>query len=100
MRQHDSVDEYGRVTSMVREWKRRDWGPAGEDFHWWCIDEAAAYAPEGRGKSAAPRVYEHSRDELVALCGETVYGMLRDELDRRRADRTVTIVPHPTLRRR
>jgi hypothetical protein len=94
LRQHDSVDEYGRVTSMVREWKRRDWGPAGEDFHWWCVDSPEAF----RTKKKAPRVYEHSRDELVEMCGARVYGLLKAELDRRR-DAGVTLLPHPTLRR-
>ena len=32
----DETDVYGHVTSTVREWKRRDWGPGGEEFHWWC----------------------------------------------------------------
>ena len=29
------TDENGYVTSTLREWKRRDWGEGGNDFHWW-----------------------------------------------------------------
>src|SRR5690606_29361249 len=34
VRRVDSVADDGHVTSTVREWKRRDWGVGGEDFHW------------------------------------------------------------------
>ena len=33
MRRVDETDTYGHVTSTVREWKRRDWGPGGLEFH-------------------------------------------------------------------
>ena len=36
-------DEYGHETIMVRAWQRRDWGPGGEEFHWWCIEDDHAY---------------------------------------------------------
>ncbi len=89
LRQHDSVDEYGWVTSTIREWKRRDWGPGGEDFHWWCIDAPDAFV------SSTP-VYEHCREELVAFVGEEVYAMLAAELDARRRR---AFLPHPALKR-
>ena len=39
LRRVDDTDVYGHVTSTVREWKRRDWGAGGDEFHWWCTDD-------------------------------------------------------------
>lgn len=71
------TDEYGHETVLVRAWQRRDWGPGGEDFHWWCIEEDAPYR-------AADPVYVAARDELIEMVGAEVYGRLAAELDRRR----------------
>ena len=38
LRRIDDTDVYGHVTSTVREWKRRDWGEGGQEFHWWCTE--------------------------------------------------------------
>lgn len=89
LRQHDSVDAYGWVTSMVREWKRRDWGPGGDDFHWWCTDSPDAFV-------GATPVYVACAEELTAMCGPAVYEMLRQELDTRRRR---VFLPHPALAR-
>ncbi len=62
-------DDYGHETVMVRAWERRDWGPGGEEFHWWCIEEDVAY---GGGTP----VYMTSRDELVELIGPEIYDRL------------------------
>lgn len=77
-------DDYGHETILVRAWERRDWGPGGEAFHWWCTEEDAAY-------SAATPVYETARDELVELVGEEVYTRLQVELDRRRRETPVSL---------
>lgn len=77
-------DEYGHETILVRAWQRRDWGPGGDDFHWWCIDEHAAYG-------AANPVYRSSADELIEMVGEEIYQQLAAELDGRRAGTPVSI---------
>ncbi len=77
-------DEYGHETILVRAWQRRDWGPGGAEFHWWCVEEDAAY-------SAVAPVYRTARDELVEMIGPKVYEMLVAELERRRAETPVTI---------
>jgi hypothetical protein len=73
-------DDYGHQTVLVRAWQRRDWGPGGADFHWWCIEEPAAY-------SAANPLYRSARAELIELVGEDVYNRLATELDFRRPPR-------------
>ncbi|MEM7322805.1 MAG: hypothetical protein AAF531_06950 [Actinomycetota bacterium] len=77
-------DEYGHETIMVRAWQRRDWGPGGEEFHWWCIEDDGAY------RGAAP-VYRTSADELIEMVGEDIYQQLACELDSRRAETPVSI---------
>lgn len=91
IRQSDHTDDHGYVTSTIREWKRRDWGEGGEEFHWWCTDSREAFV----GKKPT---YITSKDELIELVGLDVYEMLARELDKRRA--TKTFLPHPALRRR
>ncbi len=58
----DSTDDSGQVISTLREWKRRDWGAGGHEFHWWCTDAADAFV--GREP-----VYVALRDEVVELGG-------------------------------
>jgi len=75
IRLEHSTDENGHVTSRLREWKRRDWGEGGEEFHWWCTEAPEAFV------GAAP-VYLASRDEIVALVGSTIYALLVEQLER------------------
>jgi hypothetical protein len=89
LRLQEHTDEHGHVTSTLREWKRRDWGEGGFEFHWWCTDSPEAFI-------GAQPTYRTLRDEIVELVGEAVYGML-DELLRARARRAV--LPHPAVRR-
>lgn len=89
LRQVDHVDEHGHVTSTLREWKRRDWGPAGADFHWWCTDDPAAFV--GREP-----VYRALRDELVEFMGRTAYDIVVAHIERPRE----IPLPHPALRQR
>ncbi len=77
-------DEYGHETILVRAWLRRDWGPGGAEFHWWCIEDEAPY------QSGDP-VYRSSRDELVEMVGPEVYRQLAETLDRRATETPVTI---------
>jgi hypothetical protein len=75
------------VTSTVREWKRRDWGEGGDEFHWWCTESPDAFI------SDSP-VYETLRDELVELCGNGPYSLFVEHV---RA-RNTTWLPHPALK--
>jgi len=87
----EHTDEHGHVTSTVREWKRRDWGEGGFEFHWWCTDSPEAFV----GQVAA---YEYLRDELVELVGGHVYALLEAQLAPRRR-RQSRPLPHPAVRR-
>ncbi len=90
LRLQEHTDEHGHVTSTLREWKRRDWGEGGHEFHWWCTDDASAFV-------GADTVVVTMRDEIVELVGEPVYQLMATQLARR-AKRT--ILPHPAVRRR
>src|SRR5690606_4066590 len=37
------VDEVEHTTWTLREWKRRDWGEGGDEFHWWCTESPEAF---------------------------------------------------------
>jgi hypothetical protein len=90
LRRSDETDPHGHVTSTIREWKRRDWGPGGQEFHWWCTESPDAFV--GRRP-----VYETMADELLELVGVEPYRLLVQHLRGRRAS---TLLPHPALRRR
>jgi len=92
LRREDSTDEStGHVTSRVGEWDRRHWGPAGEDFHWWCTDAPEAF-------SASGPVYLTLADELVGLVGRAPYDLLAAYLAPRVA--SGVLLEHPVVRRR
>ena len=76
LRREDHRDDAGHVTSMIRQWDRRDWGAGGTDFHWWCTESPDAFV--GRHP-----VHQTLRDELIALVGEPVHAMLQAALDAR-----------------
>lgn len=69
IRLEHSTDENGHVTSRLRDWKRRDWGNGGEDFHWWCTESPDAYVGESP-------VYVSARDEITELVGTGIYDRL------------------------
>jgi hypothetical protein len=66
LRRLDDVDPYGHVTSTIREWKRRDWGSGGAEFHWWCTEATDAFIDK-------KMVWQTMADELTAIVGEEVY---------------------------
>ena len=82
------TDDNGHVISRLREWKRRDWGDGGADFHWWCTEDPSAF-------SGAEPVYRSARDEIVELVGEGIYDTLVEQLERPEW----VPLPHPVLRR-
>jgi hypothetical protein len=110
LRREDEVADDGHVTSVIRQWDRRDWGEGGAEFHWWCTESPDAFVGDRP-------VYRELRDELVALVGEKIYRRLvryfearatatglgaHSNGDGRGAEvtPTVTPLPHPALRRR
>jgi hypothetical protein len=69
LRREDEVADDGYVTSVVRQWDRRDWGAGGAEFHWWCTEDPEAFV-------GTRPVYEELADELVALSGRKIYKRL------------------------
>ena len=93
LRRTDETEDNGWVTSTIREWKRRDWGEGGDDFHWWCTDSGEAFG-------GSRPVYEELADELAALVGEVPYALLAGHLDQRvRAPGTEVHLAYPATRR-
>lgn len=90
LRLNEEIDDYGHATSTLREWKRRDWGPGGGEFHWWCTEAPDAFVDRRP-------VYETLRDEIVELVGERPYALLIHQLQARPSR---TWLPHPAVRRR
>ena len=89
LRLENHTDDNGYVTSTLREWKRRDWGDGGKDLHWWCTESPDAFV------GSVP-VYEHLRDEIIAMVGDEPYEQLVELLCELRA----TPLPHPAVRNR
>jgi hypothetical protein len=91
LRLEDHTDEAdGHVTSTLREWKRRDWGEGGAEFHWWCTESDDAFVDRSP-------VYETLRDEIVEMVGQKAYDLLTEHVASRGTER---YLPHPALRRR
>jgi hypothetical protein len=83
------VDEVQHSTHTLREWKRRDWGEGGAEFHWWCTEGPEAF-------SGATTVLESMRDEIIGLVGDEVHARLTAEVELRRS--LGTPVAHPARR--
>ena len=92
LRREDETAPDGRITSVVRQWDRRHWGEGGEEFHWWCTEDPAAFVGH-------EPVYVTMRTELETMAGKLVYRLLVAYLDERTGPRAkVTLLPHPTVR--
>jgi hypothetical protein len=89
LRREDVEDGEGHVTSTVRQWDRKDWGPGGYEFNWWCTQGPEAFVGHRP-------VYEEMKDELIELVGQAVYDMLARYLDDRRQQGV--LLPHPEVR--
>ena len=90
LRRVDDTDAYGHVTSTLREWKRRDWGEGGFEFHWWCT------ADDGAFDGGRP-VYVEMRDEIIEMTSRRAFRMFVEYVEARGSD---TFLPHPAVRRR
>jgi hypothetical protein len=88
LRLEESTDDNGHVTSTLREWKRRDWGGGGAEFHWWCTE-----APDAFVDGSA--VYQTMRDELIEMVGQKPYDLFLAYLQSRPAK---SYTPHPATR--
>jgi hypothetical protein len=76
IRREDLSHEDGWTTTILRRWERRDWGPGGQEFAWWCTE-----APEAYGGPLP--VYRALEDELRALVGPAIYDRFLEALGRR-----------------
>ncbi|MEM9130776.1 MAG: hypothetical protein AAF962_04275 [Actinomycetota bacterium] len=78
------TDDYGHETVMVRAWQRRDWGPGGDDFNWWCTESPDAHI-------GADPFYVTAAEELEELIGSDLYQRLVASLQRRRTETPVRL---------
>ena len=85
LRLEEDTDDSGHVTSVLREWKRRDWGDGGDEFAWWCTDSPLAFI-------GGDPVYRTLQQEIVEMVGQKIYGILVDRLEAPQP------LPHPALR--
>lgn len=97
LRRIDETDSYGHVTSTLREWKRRDWGEGGHEFHWWCTDAPDAFIGERP-------VYRELRDEITEMTTPWAYAQVVEHLERRATEgakgaSTTVALPHPAVRK-
>lgn len=83
------IDDNEYETKILREWKRRDWGEGGDDFHWWCTEDPRAFVGD------VP-VYVSSKDEIVALVGQGAYDRVVELIEQRG---TQVFLPHPSVKR-
>ncbi|HYI62655.1 MAG TPA: hypothetical protein VEW93_12720 [Acidimicrobiales bacterium] len=93
LRRVDDTDPYGHVTSTLREWKRRDWGEGGAEFHWWCTADDGAFG----GKKP---VYVEMRDEIIEMTSRRAFQMFVEYVEARQAPGAATFLPHPVVRTR
>ena len=94
LRREDEAAGDGHVTSTLRQWDRKHWGPGGAEFHWWCTESPEAFVGHRP-------VYEEMKAELIEMVGKEPYARLVALLDERakRLARGVAL-PHPALRTR
>jgi len=81
------------VTSTLRQWDRKHWGPGGAEFH--CVHRVPEAFVGHRP------VYEEMKAELIEMVGKEPYARLVALLDERakRLARGVAL-PHPHWRTR
>lgn len=89
LRREDEVRDDGSVISTVGQWDRENWGAGGEEFAWWCTEAREAFS------GPAP-VWRQMRNELLALVGSDVFGLLEPYLEAREGSGAV--LPHPAAR--
>jgi hypothetical protein len=90
LRLEDHTDDDGHVTSTLREWKRRDWGEGGFEFHWWCTDDDLAFVDR-------EPVYVTLEAEIVEMIGCKAYDVFVEHMASRVRSQ---YLPHPALKQR
>ena len=95
IRREDHQTETGHLFTMVREWSRRDWGEGGDEFGWWCTDDDRAFV----GHEPA---YVTLADDLVRICGQSIYEELVNQMETRLGPEgpSLVLMPHPAVRQR
>jgi hypothetical protein len=94
LRREDEVADDGHVTSTIRQWDRKDWGPGGAEFHWWCTESPDAFVGH-------QPVFLEMEAELSAMVGKKTYRRLRAYLGEREQNLKNRVpLPHPALRTR
>lgn len=90
---HRTVDEKtgndGETVEVhtIAAFERGAWGTGGADFHWYCLEDPAAFI-------GATPVYEDMERELREMVGDAVYEALATHLRTRRRQRnTVAFLP-------
>jgi hypothetical protein len=78
LRRDDEVADDGHVTSVIRQWDRRDWGEGGFEFHWWCTESPEAFV-------GTQPVFKELEPEIVAMVGKKIYKRLVQYLHAREA---------------
>jgi len=89
LRRDDTTAEDGHVTSTLTQWDREHWGDGGREFAWWCTEAPEAF-------TGAVPVWRQMGQELRALVGDAVMGLLSEYLTAREA--TGSALPHPAAR--
>ena len=90
LRFDETTDDLGHTTIVLREWKRRDWGEGGQEFHWWCTETGEAFVDHRP-------VFETLATEISELIGDEAYALLVEAIKRRGSE---TFLPHPALKKR
>ncbi len=78
------TDDYGHETVLVRAWHRRDWGPGGDEFHWWCTESPLAHG-------ATVPFYRTASEELAELLGADLHRRLVAALARHGSETPVVL---------
>ncbi len=84
----DEDADDGVVHHRITEFARHGWGEGGEEFAWWCTEEAAAF-------SGAEPVYKSMAPELRLMVGDVLYEQMAQYLDARVAA-TPAPLRHPS----
>ncbi len=92
LRLDDHTDENGFHTFTLREWKRRDWGEGGPEFHWWCTDDPLAFRDRNP-------VWKTLREEICEMVGEEMYDSFVRYV-KARPKRSEVFLPHPAIKTR
>jgi len=88
LRRIDDDQDDGTVVSRLTEFGRDGWGEGGEDFGWWCTEEAAAFG-------GSEPVYRSMAEELRKMLGKALAKQVSVYLDARQHAKGFPPVVHP-----